>query len=493
MKRSIVATFVLAVAVAACGSQAPSPSGAAASAAAPSAAPQPSASAGTSAGSGVRPIVFDTDMGMDDLLALYMILRDPTLDVRAIAIDGTGLIHCGAGIRNMRRILGAFDRLDIPFGCGREEPGPNGRSFPDEWRATSDAMYGVVLPPVVASEFPPDAVTILHDALATSPEPVTVLAVGTWTNLQDLFAGHPDDLARVTGIHAMAGTIDDPGNIELGGTTPADKVEWNVGADPEAFAAVMALDVPVTLVPLDATNDVATPADIVQILDADHATAGADIAFETYIRSPYLATEGNYWWDASAAAALADPGLLTWEDMDVTVTTSGSAAGRINRDAAGRPVRAAMGADGDRVRSAVLTGLRRGAPRPEPFAPAGTIDATWDGTTCRVEGIPARAGLVRIDFHNRSTTPASLLGAGVREPKTWADALAYIGALDLSGGEPAIPDWLVPLEGTGGSAEAGEDGMGLTTLPAGLVGLACAYGDWPDLRFVDGGSSTLSE
>jgi pyrimidine-specific ribonucleoside hydrolase len=260
--------------------------------AAASAAPVPSASAG----SGVRPIVFDTDMGMDDLLALYVILRDPTLDVRAIAIDGTGLIHCGAGVRNMRRILGAFDRLDIPFGCGREKPGPNGRSFPDDWRATSDAMYGVVLPPVVASEFPPDAAMILHDALAASSEPVTVLAVGTWTSLQDLFAAHPDDLARVAGVHAMAGTIDDPGNIELDGTTPADKVEWNVGADPEAFAAVMALDIPVTLVPLDATNDVATPADIVAVLDADHAAAGADIAFETTSAartSPRLATTGG--------------------------------------------------------------------------------------------------------------------------------------------------------------------------------------------------------
>jgi inosine-uridine nucleoside N-ribohydrolase len=437
-------------------------------------------------------MVYDTDMGMDDLLALYMILRDPALDVRAIAIDGTGLIHCGAGIRNMRRILGAFDRLDIPFGCGRTEAGSNGRSFPDEWRATSDDMYGAILPPVAASEFPLDAVTILHDALAASPEPVTVLAVGTWTNLQDLFAAHPDDLDKVAGIHTMAGTIDDPGNIELGGTTPADKVEWNVGADPEAFAAVMALDVPVTLVPLDATNDVPTPPDIVQLLEGDHAAAGADIAFETYLRNPYLAEQGNYWWDATAAAALTDPGLLRWEDMNVSVTTEGPGAGRISRDAAGRPVRAAMGADGDRVRAAVLAGLRRGAPRAESFTPVGTIDATWDGTTCRVEGMPAKSGLVLIDFHNRSSTPASFSGAGVREPKTWADALEYIDALDLSL-EPVIPDWLVPLKGSGGFAEAGEDGTGLATLPTGLVGLACAYGDWPNVEFVDGGSHRLAE
>ena len=305
MKRPQTLALALAVLVAgACGAVDPSPSPAGSAVVPPSpGAPAPSPSASGTATAGPVPIVFDTDMGMDDLLALYVILRDPTLDVRAIAIDGTGLIHCGAGIRNMRRILGAFDRLDIPFGCGREKPGPNGRSFPDEWRERSDDMYGVTLPPVVASEFPPDAVTILHDALGTSAEPVTVLAVGPWTNLQDLFAAHPDDLSRVAGIHTMAGTIDDPGNIELDGTTPADKVEWNVGADPDAFAAVMAQDVAVTLVPLDATNDVATPADIVQILDADHAAAGADIAFETYARSPSLYGEGNYWWDSTAAVS----------------------------------------------------------------------------------------------------------------------------------------------------------------------------------------------
>ena len=107
--------------------------------------------------------------------------------------------------------------------------------------------------------------------------------------------------------------------------------------------------------------------------------------------------------------------------------------------------------------------------------------------------MPAKAGLVRIDFHNRATCSRQPLGAGIREPKTWADALEYIGALDLSGGEPVIPDWLVPLEGTGGSAEAGKDGAGLATLPSGLVGLACASGDWPDLQFADGGSFTLAE
>jgi len=115
MKLSMVALFVLAIAVAACGSEVPPPAAEATptvAKATPTAASSPAPQPSASAGSAIRPVVFDTDMGMDDLLALYVILRDPTLDVRAIAIDGTGLIHCGAGIRNLRRILGAFDRLE---------------------------------------------------------------------------------------------------------------------------------------------------------------------------------------------------------------------------------------------------------------------------------------------------------------------------------------------------------------------------------------------
>ena len=175
----------------------------------------------------------------------------------------------------------------------------------------------------------------------------------------------------------------------------------------------MALDVPVTLVPLDATNDVTTPTDIVQLLDADHAAAGADIAFETYIRSPYLATEGNYWWDAMAAAALADPGLLEWEDMNVRHgrrVCSGS-----HQPGCGWPPGA--GSHERRRRRGARSGPRQPAPRRATSGavhPVGTVDATWDGTTCRVEGMPAGPGLIRIDFHNRSSTPASLLGPGVR-------------------------------------------------------------------------------
>jgi len=269
---------------------------------------------------------------------------------------------------------------------------------------------------------------------------------------------------------------------------PSDGVEWNIGADPDAVAAVLALDLPVTFVPLDATDDVPVPDDIASRLEADHAAAGADIAYETYARNPALAAEGNFWWDSAAAVMLPDPTLATWEDASVAI----SDRGRLTRDARGRPARIAVAADRERVTDAVLAGLRRGAPRPQPFAMAGTMSVRWDGTTCSIESRPTHAGVTRVELHNASTAPVGLLAAGVREPKTWSDALAWLDRADFSTPDLAIPDWIEQISSDGVYAEAGRDAGALIDIPAGTLGVVCGTGEWPDLTFVDGGPLTIA-
>ena len=121
--------------------------------------------------------------------------------------------------------------------------------------------------------------------------------------------------------------------------------------------------------PLDATDDVPVPADILDLLEPDHAAAGADIAYETYARTPVPRHARQLSGGTPPRPHCSrDPGLGTWEDATVSINDRG----RIARDAAGRPARIAVAADGPRVTDAVLAGLRRGAARPEPFAVAGT-------------------------------------------------------------------------------------------------------------------------
>lgn len=55
----------------------------------------------------------------------------------------------------------------------------------------------------------------------------------------------------------MGGTLRHPGNV-FNESNSDGSAEWNVFADPQAAGVVWASKVPVTLIPLDATNKVGT-------------------------------------------------------------------------------------------------------------------------------------------------------------------------------------------------------------------------------------------
>jgi len=464
--------LLLVLMVAAC-----SPASTPPSAAAPSRSPSSSPVA-----AGPTPILVDTDLAGDDILALMALLREPAVEVRAIAVDGNGEVHCGHGVRNVRNLLAAFGLDGIPVGCGRTNPGEHGRLFPEEWRAGADAFYGVQLP-AADTESTPGAAGLIADTAAASPEPLTIVALGPWSNIADAVAAHPELVGRLAGIHAMAGAIDVPGNVAIDEVGYEDGVEWNVGVDPDSFAAVLDTDVPVTLVPLDATNDVPVPPDFASILEADHTAAGADIAFEMFARSPALTIETSF-WDTLASMALIDPGLVTWKDLSVTVDRDGPSAGRIRRAGDGRSIRAAMSADADAFRASLLAALRRGDPRPQPFALVGTLELGWDGAACDIGGSDGlAAGAVRLVLTNTSDAPVAAFLVGVEAPGTWADLVELVEAIDLADPNLQPPEWVVPIDGSA-TAAAGATSEAIMSIPTTAVGAICATGEWPTLELV---------
>jgi inosine-uridine nucleoside N-ribohydrolase len=426
-----------------------------------------------------RPVIVDADMDISDLFALAVLLREPALDVRAVAIDGTGLVHCAGGRRVTRYLLEQLGREDVPFACGRETTRPNGRPFPEEWRSTADAAYGLDIEPVIESGLPEEATVLIARAIADSPVAPTIVALGPWTNLADAFAADPSLAGRVAGIHAMAGVIDAPGNVLVDGLTEEDRLEWNVVADPDAFNAVLALDVPVALVPLDATDDVPVPPDLLDRLEEDHAAAGADLAYELLVRFPErVSLPGGQLWDELAALAASDPALVTWEEAAFRMTE----IGRIDRDPAGRPIRYASSADREAVEAALLAGLRRGGPRADRFEIRGEVSFRWDGTGCTTMGsTPGAAGMYRAHLVNDTREPVGLAVIQVLPPHDWEEVTTLLADFDPSlGTEP--PDWIVPI----GFVEAGPEatGSGLVDLEAGTAGAVCLAGEWPDVTFV---------
>jgi inosine-uridine nucleoside N-ribohydrolase len=347
--------LLAAVVIGGCGSPSISspPSGSAASEPSPGSAAAP------------RPIIVDVDLDASDIVALAVLLREPRVDVRAILISATGLVHCAAGLRNTAYLLKQFGISGIPVACGREDAGPDGRPFPDDWRIASDSGYGMEIPPQPVTEPPEDVATVFARAVTESPQAPIIVALGPWTNIEDGLAADPALADRIAAIHAMAGTIDAPGNVLVDGLTGDDHLEWNVAADPSSYAAVLATTIPVSLVPLDATDDVPVPRDMVERLGADRSPAGINLFYELLVRYPGRMTgEGQQLWDELAALTVSDPNLVKWEDLHLSIT----ADGRFDRSADGRLVRVAMAADRDATERTLLDALRKRPARPDPFA-----------------------------------------------------------------------------------------------------------------------------
>lgn len=271
----------------------------------------------------VTPVVVDTDLGGDDLVALAFLLQHPEVRVEAITIAGTGLVGCDPGVDLVADLLTALQEDPVPIACGREEAGPGGRAFPQEWRDAAAAGSGLprddgTLP--AATRAAPE----LIGRLAADVDDLEVVELGPMTNLADLAASRPGAFARLAGIHAMGGSV--------AGPVVDGVAEWNVAADPEAFAAVLAAGVPLTVVPEDAVP------------------SGTPSALSAPVVSSVAAAFGAaQWWDLAAAAALVAPGAGKVETG--TWALDDSEPGRLRRDGDG-PVRVVRSLDASALEAA---------------------------------------------------------------------------------------------------------------------------------------------
>lgn len=242
-------------------------------------------------GSDAVPVVVDTDLGADDLLALALLLRRTDVDVRAVTIATTGLaFQCAPAVDVLADLLAALDEPPVPVACGSPTLSDRGRPFPSTWRL--DALAGNGLPRDPGASLRAEALSapeLLAELALAAPGELTLVAIGPLTNVAALAADRPDAYAALAAVHAMGGVVDGPGEGDVG--------EWNAAADPEALDAVLAGPVPVTVVPADAVPP-GTP-------DALRAPVLGHVV---------LHAQAGAWWDLAAVAAFVAPDDVVPED-----------------------------------------------------------------------------------------------------------------------------------------------------------------------------------
>jgi pyrimidine-specific ribonucleoside hydrolase len=268
------------------------------------------------------PLAIDTDPGIDDALAILLALASPEVDLRLVTT-----VHGNVGLarttENALRVLHLAGRSDVPVAAGARESLVHLQPQRAGHVHGTAGLGGVELPPSSAAVDPRPAVVALADLLMTSPEPVTVAAVGPLTNLALLLRVFPDAVARIGRLVVMGGSACRGGNVTAA-------AEFNVWADPEAAQAVFAAGLPTVMVGLDVTlPTVLDESGIARFAAAGPIGAQAAAIVQRYLdhaRTAY-GTTGVVVHDALAVTEAILPGTLGTVRRDVVVDT-GLGAGR---------------------------------------------------------------------------------------------------------------------------------------------------------------------
>ena len=264
----------------------------------------------------MQSVWIDTDMGFDDLAAICVIAAS-----KHHKIAGLSLVAGNASLDTVaRNAAGAATLFDwhFPIHLGKAKPllgeletagyvlGPRGM-----------ASIGRHLPEAELSAAPKPAWQALADHIATSSEPVQILALGPLTNLAMLALNEPELAQSIEALYWMGGGI--------GGNHTA-AAEFNAAVDPEALALVINAGMNFHMVGIDTCRQCLLTHDHVSTLRAlgsDKAQIMADLmAAYVDIAGP----QGRMaCYDPLAAAALINPALVNFKPAHVTAELHGQA------------------------------------------------------------------------------------------------------------------------------------------------------------------------
>lgn len=287
-----------------------------------------------------RLTIIDTDPGIDDAIGILLALASPDFAIAGITTVA-GNIGIETTTRNAGRLLAFADREDVPVFQGAAAPlsriGPEPLNLHGE-----DGIGGVALPDPARPPESRHAVEWLAEFLLDQPAgSVDVLALGPLTNLARLVLEQPEAAKRIGRIIAMGGAIHEHGNV-------GPRSEFNLWADPEAAAFVVAFGLPLVLIPLDVTRRVRATREFVETLSASGKPMAAMVAslIESYFEAA-TNQESRPLHDPCVMLYALSPELFQIEELRLSVDTGGvEMAGALTINPEGGPVQVALGVDG---------------------------------------------------------------------------------------------------------------------------------------------------
>jgi len=274
-----------------------------------------------------RPLIFDTDMAIDDWSALLLLAMHEDVELLAVTSNGAGETRCGPAMKNIAALLDLAEAGEVQIACGDDYPLDGYFAFPEPWRQQADTLSGIPLPASERRASEAHAVETIHSALHGAASKVVLVATGSLTNIAQWIDQYPGDVARVERLVIMGGAFDVPGNIIVPGFTdghPNTDAEWNIFVDAEAAARVFASGLPIEVVGLDVTNKVRVTAEFAGDFKAAAKTPAAHFWDAVLDDNDWFIESGEYYfWDVLAALVAVEPGFCrgSLQPVGVSVET----------------------------------------------------------------------------------------------------------------------------------------------------------------------------
>ena len=271
-------------------------------------------------------VIYDTDPGVDDAMALVFQARHPDIGLLGVtSVFGNSTIETTT--RNALYLVERF-APGVPVAKGAAAPLRRMAPAPVSWIHGDDGMGNIGQRPAGQSVLDPrPAHRFIIDTVRANPGEVTLIAVGPLTNLALALDEDPDMAKLVKQVVVMGGAFGTNG--VNGNVSPAS--EANMAGDPDAADIVFGATWPVAIVGLDVTESTVMTTDYLAKLRDEAGEAGQfvwDVSryYEAFHRSS-VGLEGIFVHDSSAVAYMLAPQLYRTRSGPVRVLTDGIAVG----------------------------------------------------------------------------------------------------------------------------------------------------------------------
>ena len=272
-------------------------------------------------------VIFDTDPGVDDAIALYFALSHPDIELLGITttFGNVSVEQAAANALYLTRLAGH----SIPVATGVAQPLQKPAGKHPDFIHGSDGLGNLQQRAELGGQLESESAAEFIVRMARgAPGEITLVAVGPLGNLAAALQLEPRLPKLLKQVVIMAGTIDEPGNV----SPVAEANAWN---DPHAADLVFTAGWNLTMVGLDVTHRVVLKTELFERLAEQHQHPAIDTLlhavlfyasfYDSFRESNDL---GFYGHDVLAFVWLVAPELFGTQTGRIRVATEGIGNGQ---------------------------------------------------------------------------------------------------------------------------------------------------------------------